>query len=123
MNNLSDFEHLTKLDDNSITALLELKSDNKWIKGHFDELPILPGVAITYYVIELCKKFFDIDLDNAFLNFDLIKFAKPILLGTRAKFQISHVSEKSQITFSIYDVTRDVNSDEVLSSGKFKYEI
>lgn len=123
MNKLSDFEQITKLDDNSITAIFELKSDNKWIEGHFEDLPILPGVAIIFYVVELSKKYFDVDLDNASLNFDLIKFAKPILLGSRAMFQINHVSEKSQITFSIHDIIKGANSDEIFSSGKLKYEI
>lgn len=40
-------DRITNIDHNTITAIKDIKKDDFWVKSHFVDFPIMPGVLIT----------------------------------------------------------------------------
>ncbi len=55
---------------------LIFNKDHIFFKGHFDNFPILPGIAQIHYAIFFIKKFFDKNI--SIVKFKKIKFSKAI---------------------------------------------
>lgn len=110
---------ITKISDTEYEATTIINKELEWLEGHFPSFSILPGVAMISFVVELSSKVFNLALNEALLNFDSIKFTKPILDNTAVTFKLTHISEKKTITFKILE---SENLEITNATGKFKYE-
>lgn len=97
--NLYTIEH-TEIDANTIRATLVINASHEIFKGHFPEVPVLPGVCMVQCMKELIETTFTIKsvIDKA----DTIKFLSMLnpVETNRLDAEI-HIREKneSQIVF------------------------
>ncbi|WP_192484241.1 MULTISPECIES: hydroxymyristoyl-ACP dehydratase [Cysteiniphilum] len=83
-----------------------------FFKGHFDNAPILPGIAQTDFVIAFAARFLEID-KKTIANIPQLKFSRVILPESTLKLCIS--KKPSLLTFRYID-----KNNATYSSGKIK---
>lgn len=86
-----------------------------WFEGHFDDFPILAGVAQIDWVMMLVKQYFP--NSGHFSGIQQVKYQQPIFPKEVITLTIELNSEKSILTFE-YE-----NDRETKSSGKIKLQI
>lgn len=100
---------------NQVTLSLKIPENLAYFKGHFKDMPIVPGVVQIHWVAQYANKFFGL---NAKIKKGLqIKFVDLMRPLDTPSLQLELVPEKSQIIYSY-------QSDKTkYSSGKLVYEI
>lgn len=101
------------LQDSVLKAQLFLPSDLFYFDGHFDELPILPGITQTHWAIQLaCENF---DIQEKFSGIDNIKFSRIINPDQTVNLTVTYNNDKNFIEFS-YESALGLHS-----SGKVRF--
>lgn len=83
-----------------------------YFKGHFDELPIVPGVTQLKWVMDFSRQDFG---QQSSTNINKLKFMRPILPDQRINLSIS-LSPAGKIDFKYFD------DDFTYSQGQICYE-
>ena len=95
----------------SVELNLALDPDLLVFEGHFPDRPILPGVALVNWVVQLCQQYFDISLSPDRLV--SIKFMS--VLAPNDRLQLVLVYNEGHLDF------RCLCSGEVFSKGRIKF--
>lgn len=92
--------HLLKqeVSGNVVTAQILVPEDLYYFDGHFDEIPVLPGVVQLNWAMELAIKHFALGGD--FQAIDTMKFTKIIPPGTMLDLRIEYLPEKAKLLFA-----------------------
>jgi len=101
------------LHENALEAQLFLPADLVYFDGHFDEMPILPGIAQTHWAIELAKK--HLNIQGEFSSVDNIKFTRIIEPEQSVNLKVTYDSVKNFLEFSY------VSERGPHSSGKIRF--
>ncbi len=114
---------LTKNEDASTSLFVKIfvGEDNSWLKGHFPNYPILPGVAELDMVFVLAKKYLNLEIKDKALNFPNIKFTKPIIPPTDIFIKLVLSGNKDSLAFSIRSSLED--NPEVVSYCESKVKL
>lgn len=56
LNDFYTIETLNKKDDSTINATIKLKANHDIFKGHFEQMPVMPGVCQTQLIKELLQQ-------------------------------------------------------------------
>lgn len=108
--------HIKVLEKTASDCLLELTvpSSLLYFKGHFDELPILPGITQVDWVIAFAKTY--LGISNTFCDMRQLKFQQVIQPEDIIKLSFSFSDKTNTLTFKYF-------SDEngVHSSGRITY--
>lgn len=88
---------------------LQVPLDCIWFDGHFDNAPILSGVAQIGWVMALAKRF--LNIEQPFCGIDVLKFQRVIVPGDTLTMKLQHIAEKQQLNFSL-------SADTPISSGR-----
>ncbi|WP_119328443.1 ApeI family dehydratase [Cysteiniphilum halobium] len=106
-------QRITQIKDETQVELdILFHHDLVFFKGHFENAPILPGIAQTDFVIAFSDYFLGID-KKAITNIPQLKFSRVILPNTKLKLCIS---KKSNLLLFRY-----IDKDNLTySSGKIK---
>ena len=89
-------ELLQHIDD---SALLKLAVTDtiRWFQGHFEQQPVLPGVAQIHWAVALSRQLFA--PCQRYTGMDAVKFKKMILPATEVELQLQYVAAKAQVKF------------------------
>lgn len=79
--------------DNSVLLELKIPQNLYYFQGHFTNAPVLPGVALTHWVLEYINEYFDVD-SSLFQGFKGLKFQIIICPGYTLKLKLSQVNPK-----------------------------
>ena len=47
-----------KVDDNSLHVCFDITTDLEWFRGHFPQLPVLPGVVQLHWAVQCAREHF-----------------------------------------------------------------
>ncbi|MBO4405166.1 MAG: hypothetical protein J5821_00365, partial [Alphaproteobacteria bacterium] len=72
--------------EDAFSADLTFIRDSLYFKGHFPDIPILPGVVQMHFAAYFIKKFWRVDVTASSLK--RVKFSKIIFPNTTVKFSI-----------------------------------
>jgi len=107
-------ERSRELQADSVTLTLQVEAGLFWFRGHFPELPILPGVAqldwVMHYGVTLLAP------DKQFAAVENIKFQQPVPPDSLLQLRIDWDAEKSRLSFR-YSLLTD-GGEQSASSGK-----
>lgn len=92
------------------TAVLSVTADLAVFDGHFEALPVLPGVAQLGWAVELARGCFA--LPQGFQRVDALKFQRPVLPPVELELSLHWRSETAQLAF------RFASAAGVHSSGR-----
>jgi len=56
LNNFYTLESLNKKDDSTLSASIKLNADHDIFKGHFEQMPVVPGVCQTQIIKEILQQ-------------------------------------------------------------------
>lgn len=56
LNDFYTIESQTKKDDSTLSATIKLNADHAIFKGHFEQMPVVPGVCQTQLIKELLQQ-------------------------------------------------------------------
>lgn len=106
------FPELLKIstDGNSIELKMTIPGKSKFFEGHFDEAPILPGVAQLFWVETYAKIFLGKSTVN---GLNRLKFHKIIRPDSHAVLVLQSTGEKIDFKYVV--------NDEICSSGSLIY--
>jgi 3-hydroxymyristoyl/3-hydroxydecanoyl-(acyl carrier protein) dehydratase len=100
---------------NSATLLLQIDPNIAYFDGHFDNYPILAGVAQLDWAIFYGKTL--LDANSVFAGMEVIKFQQPILPNTQVLLTLRWEKEKKKLYFTY---TSGENNSH--ASGRIKLE-
>jgi len=115
-------DRVTTLDENAITVESDVDPEAAYFKGHFPDMPIMPGVLIVETVaqagallVSLTRGLSD-DKFIAFSNVDAVKFRRPVEPGDMLTIDVE--IEKVRLPFYKFVGTAKVDG-KVAASLKF----
>ena len=95
--------------ENGYEADLIFKDKSNFFKGHFDTMPILPGVVQLYFADWFIKEFFHVDTSKK--EFKRIKFSNIIKSNQKVTLRITEKDSSFDYTY--------LSDDKVFSTGIF----
>lgn len=102
--------------DQSVTLTLQVEAGLFWFRGHFTDLPILPGVAqlnwVMHYGVSLLAP------GKQFAMMDNIKFQQPVLPDSLLQLRLDWDAAKSRLSFR-YSLLKE-EGEQIASSGKIQ---
>jgi acyl-coenzyme A synthetase/AMP-(fatty) acid ligase len=105
----------TEKTETTLKSQIYIPADFFFFQGHFDNFPILPGVAQINMAIEFAKNYFEIP--GKFYQMINIKFKRVIRPGTILILNIQRDFVKNTATFSFE------NAQDKFSSGVIKFKV
>ncbi|WP_299081984.1 acyl-CoA synthetase [uncultured Paraglaciecola sp.] len=75
----------------SVTLELKVPENLYYFQGHFDNAPVLPGVAMTHWVVEYASQYFDAD-PAGFQAFNGLKFQIIVCPGYTLKLNLRQIN-------------------------------
>ncbi len=99
---LNDFYHIESFEkptDLSIQALIILNSNHAIFKGHFEQMPVVPGVCQTQMIKELLQQ--DIHKSLTLSKGDNIKFTGMIIPTQNPKIQVELSYKQEDNTYNV----------------------
>lgn len=102
-------EHL----DTGVELSLFVSNEIEYFKGHFDELPILPGVVQLDWAVLYAKQY--LNLAGAVKQISVLKFQKLLRPDTHVKLLVTS-TKNSKFAFKFYI------EESIYSSGKVQLE-
>jgi len=90
-------ERSRELQADSATLILQVEAGLFWFQGHFQTLPILPGVAqldwVMHYGVSLLAP------GKQFAAIENVKFQQPVLPDSLLQLRLDWDAEKSRLSF------------------------
>lgn len=97
--------------ENNLQATLFIPDNLIHFDGHFDDMPILPGVVQTHWAINLAKAHLNISSD--FEGIQVIKFTQIIIPSSTIQLVIDYNPHKNMIDFKYSSDKGDHSSGKV----------
>lgn len=98
---LNDFYKVISLErvESSLTATIQLNISHTIFKGHFEQMPVVPGVCQTQIIKELLQK--QLGLDLVLTKGDNIKFTGMIVPTQHPNFLIEMSYKKNELEYVV----------------------
>lgn len=98
---LNDFYTINSIDveDSKINATITLNASHPIFKGHFEQMPVVPGVCQTQIIKELLQK--ETNANLLLTKGDNIKFLGTIVPTQHLKIQLEIVYKQLENNYSV----------------------
>ena len=87
-----------EIEGQKLSATLFLPENLVYFDGHFDDMPILPGVVQIHWAIELASK--HLKIEGEFIGVDMLKFKKIISPGYLVEIEVVYEPKKGTLSFT-----------------------
>ena len=105
----------TEATADGLRLTLEMVPELDWFSGHFDQVGILPGVAMCVFVQEFTTRYLNFDLYASFTDLVQAKFLKTIMAGETVELTITPTMESQVVNFSA------VSNGTLCASGRLGF--
>jgi 3-hydroxymyristoyl/3-hydroxydecanoyl-(acyl carrier protein) dehydratase len=78
--------------------MLEIPPDLRYLRGHFPDAPVLPGVVQVAWVLELAKRYLGIASDVG--GIEALKFRQVIRPQAHVRLTLTHAERTGKLHFS-----------------------
>ena len=99
--------------DDSLTLMLEIDPKIEFFKGHFDETPIIPGVAQLYWALEFYIKYFQPSSRPVVSNISALKFQQVIPPHSQIILTMNYSDQKNLLAFSFTSDSANYSSGKI----------
>ena len=83
-------DEVLEMDDEHIVALKNVRADEYYFKGHFPEMPVMPGVLIIESMAQA---------GAIFAGIDKVRFKKSVFPGDTMKLEVRMTRQRGPIGF------------------------
>jgi 3-hydroxymyristoyl/3-hydroxydecanoyl-(acyl carrier protein) dehydratase len=113
-----EWPDLLDIDQSGDKSVFRFKigADLKWLKGHFPEQPVLPGVVQTHWACCLAQQVFS--LPQNIKRIDNLKFQNVILPHQEVSLELARHSSGDSVTFRYSDPATPA---QAFSEGKLVF--
>lgn len=73
--------------EDGIEVTLEVPEHCRYVDGHFDAQPVVPGVTLVHWAIQLARRLFALEAD--FTGLERLRFPQPLLPGDRFRLTLA----------------------------------
>jgi len=112
-------DEIIELDENKrVLGVLNVKEDSFWVKAHFEDFPIMPGVLILEALAQVSLLIFKSKIKDAlpiFVRIEDFTFKNPVFPGEKIFLESRVISEK--MGFIKFEV-KSFKGDEIVGEGK-----
>lgn len=81
--------------DGGWRVTLEVPEHCAYTDGHFDGQPVLPGITLVHWAMQLARRLFALDAD--FSGLERLRFPQPLLPGDRFELTLRHDNVKGSL--------------------------
>lgn len=96
-----------------VELTLQVHHELRWFEGHFPDVPLLPGVVQTAWVIEFART--HLPVAKHFRSMHNMKFMRFIMPGSTITLWLCYRAEKSELAFEYRERLK------VCASGKIRF--
>ncbi len=94
-----------------IVLSLRIPDDLAYFKGHFDAVPIVPGVVQIQWAVYYARRF--LVLNQAFSHMESIKFKELLLPGQQLELRLRYLKETRKLEFCYYSPSCEYSSGRI----------
>lgn len=107
-------------DHQNLTVTFTVDPSLDWFKGHFNHMPILPGIATISFLIEFTHLYLNIDLNESIYSINQLKFTTTVVPNQQYEMKIELLQKNDQkfLNFKLINVA----TKQSCAVGKFSYE-
>lgn len=95
----------------SIVLALRIPEGLAYFSGHFDKVPIVPGVVQIQWAIHFARQHFG--LNRAFSHMEVVKFKELLLPGQHLNLSLHYREDCSKLTFCYQSETTEYSSGRI----------
>jgi 3-hydroxymyristoyl/3-hydroxydecanoyl-(acyl carrier protein) dehydratase len=92
---------------------LQVHRGLRWFEGHFPEVPLLPGVVQTAWVIEFARAY--LPIAPHFRSMHNMKFMRFIMPGSTIRLWLRYQRDKNELAFEYSE------AEKISASGKIRF--
>lgn len=100
--------------DNSVELVLDMLKSLDCFNGHFEDFPVVPGVALIEWAMQTAKKY--LVKDHHFVGMSQIKFQKFIKPNQIVRLKLDFNPTTMNLKYQYY------SADTIYSSGTLKFK-
>lgn len=99
LNDFYTIDSFEKKENNALSVQIKLNSDHDIFKGHFEQMPVVPGVCQTQIIKEVLQK--ELDMDLLMSKGDNIKFTGMIIPTQTPTFSLDLKYKKDDTSYTV----------------------
>lgn len=97
--------------DDGVMLTLRIPTNLTYFKGHFEQIPIVPGVVQIQWVVHFAKAY--LGLHKVFSHMEAIKFKELLLAGQPLRLSLRYHPVTGKLTFRFYSETVEYSSGRI----------
>ncbi|MBP8034236.1 MAG: 3-hydroxyacyl-ACP dehydratase [Bacteroidia bacterium] len=99
LNDFYTIDSFEKKENNALSVQIKLNADHDIFKGHFEQMPVVPGVCQTQIIKEVLQK--ELDMDLLMSKGDNIKFTGMIIPTQTPTFSLDLKYKKDDTSYTV----------------------
>jgi 3-hydroxymyristoyl/3-hydroxydecanoyl-(acyl carrier protein) dehydratase len=100
-----------KTESDSLVLTLRIPETLAYFAGHFDTVPIVPGVVQIQWAVYYAGQY--LALKRTFSHMDVVKFKELLLPGQHVNLSLSYLEAGSKLTFCYQSETTEYSSGRI----------
>jgi len=100
-----------KTESESLVLTLRIPETLAYFAGHFDKVPIVPGVVQIQWAVYYAGQ--HLALNRVFSHMDVVKFKELLLPGQHVNLSLSYLEAGSKLTFCYQSETTEYSSGRI----------
>lgn len=111
MTRLPEPADVNRHDDNQVTVTIDVTENLVFFPGHFPGRPVLPGVVMLDWVIELAQRYLPVDVQFAGMN--AVKFRQMVRPPLRIYLHIHYRPDLGKLVYRVYSDGAEHSSGKI----------
>ena len=94
-----------------VILTLRIPENLSYFIGHFDQIPIVPGVVQIQWAVHYAREY--LGLDKIFSHMEAVKFKELLLSGQPLQLSLHYDGEAGKLTFSYQSEAAEYSSGRI----------
>jgi 3-hydroxymyristoyl/3-hydroxydecanoyl-(acyl carrier protein) dehydratase len=104
-----------RTESNGIVLAMRIPEGLAYFAGHFDEVPVVPGVAQIQWAVHYAQQY--LGLGRSFSHMEAIKFKELLLPGQRLKLSLRYLEGACKLEFHYRSEISEYSSGRIYFHG------
>ncbi len=104
----------TELEAENALLTLRIPEQLAYFSGHFDKIPIVPGVVQIQWAVHYARQY--LGISGVFSHMEVVKFKELLLPGQRLNLNLSYQEAARKLSFCYHSETTEFSSGRIYFS-------